>query len=189
MTRDIEQTPVDPAQVKGWGVDADRGNDPTYPIKKRNDGEHEGYSWERPPQQTSEVEVLHSNERPNVSAAFGTSTPPAGLSGVIRRFAFKYSESSYGHWLPLMLADRVGVVEGYLEDLSRGHVPNVFAERGWKAEWKHNRKGLVTRVAVGAVLASAAVAYLSSRGGDSAEERSRRRDESARRPRGKRGTR
>jgi hypothetical protein len=42
-------------------------------------------------------------------------------------------------------ADRVGVVEGYLEDLSRGHVPNVFAERGWKAEWKHKRKGLVTR--------------------------------------------
>src|ERR671916_414385 len=180
MTRDNEQTPVDPSQVKGWGVDADRGNDPTYPMKNRNDGEHEGYSWERPAQQPVDVEVLHSNERPNVSAAFGTSTPPAGLSGVIRRFAFKYSESSYGHWLPLMLADRVGVVEGYLEDLSRGHVPNVFAERGWKAEWKHNRQGLVTRVAVGAVLASAAVAYLSSRKGDSAEGRSPRPDESAR---------
>lgn len=179
----MEERHIDPSQVKGWGVDADRGNDPTYPIKKRNDGEHEGYSWERPPQQPVDVEVLHSNERPNVSAVFGTSTPPAGLSGVIRRFAFKYSESSYGHWLPLMLADRVGVVEGYLEDLSRGHVPNVFAERGWKAEWQHNRKSLVTRVAVGAVLASAAVAYLSSRRGDSAPERSRRTDEPARRPR------
>jgi hypothetical protein len=189
MTRENEQTPVDPSQVKGWGVDADRGNDPTYPMKRRNDGEHEGYSWERPAQQPVNVEILHSNERPNVSAAFGTSTPPAGLSGVIRRFAFKYSESSYGHWLPLMLADRVGVVEGYLEDLSRGHVPNVFAERGWKAEWKHNRKSLVTRVAVGAVLASAAAAYLSSRKGDSAEGRSRCPDESARRPRRTRGAR
>ena len=159
----MEERRVDPSQVKGWGVDADRGNDPTYPMKNRNDGEHEGYSWERPAQQPVNVEVLHSNERPNVSAAFGTSTPPAGLSGVIRRFAFNYSESSYGHWLPLMLADRVGVVEGYLEDLSRGHVPNVFAERGWKAEWKHNRTGLVTRVAVGAVLATAAIALL--RGG------------------------
>src|SRR5918998_678498 len=179
----IEKRVIDPAQVKGWGVDADPKNDPTYPIKKRNNGEHEGYSGERPPQQPATVEVLHSNERPNVSAAFGTSTPPAGLSGIIRRYAFKYSESSYGHWLPLMLADRVGVVEGYLEDLSRGRVPNVFAERGWKAEWKHNRKSLVTRVAVGAVLASAAVAYLSSRKGDSAEGRSPRPDESARRPR------
>src|SRR3712207_7840697 len=47
-------------------------------------------------------------------------------------FAFGYSESSYGHWLPLMLADRVGVVEGVLGDLKQGHLPNVFAEGGWK---------------------------------------------------------
>jgi hypothetical protein len=159
----MEKRVIDPSQVKGWGVDANPKNDPTYPMKNRNNGEHEGYSWERPSQQPVNVEVLHSNERPNVSATFGTSTPPAGLSGMIRRFAFKYSESSYGHWLPLMLADRVGVVEGYVEDLSRGHVPNVFAERGWKAEWQHNRKSLVTRVAVGAALASLAVVYL--RGG------------------------
>lgn len=170
----MEERRIDHSQVKGWGADADRGNDPTYPIKKRNDGEHEGYSWERPAQQQSDVEVLHSNERPNLTAAFGTSTPPAGLSGVIRRFAFKYSESSYGHWLPLMLADRVGVVEGYLEDLSRGHIPNVFAERGWKAEWKHNRQGLVTRVAVGALLATAAIAFLSSGRGDAKPKRRRR---------------
>jgi hypothetical protein len=170
-----EKSLIDPSQVKGWGVDADRGNDPTYPMKHRNDGEHEGYSWERPAQQQSDVEVLHSNERPNVSAVFGTSTPPAGLSGMIRRFAFRYSESSYGHWLPLMLADRVGVAEGYLEDLSRGHVPNVFAERGWKAEWKHNRQGLVTRVAVGAALAATAFALLRNGRGEA-------------RPKGKRGS-
>ncbi len=51
-------------------------------------------------------------------------------------------------------------MKGILGDLRRGHVPNVFAERGWKAEWKHNRNGLVTRVAVGAVLATAAFACL-----------------------------
>ena len=156
----MEERRIDPSQVKGWAVDADRGNDPTYPMKRRNDGEHEGYSWERPAQQPLDVEVLHSNERPNVSATFGTSTPPARLSGALRRSAFKYSEARYKHWLPLMLADRVGVVEGYWEDLSRGYVPNVFAERGWKAEWKHNRKGLVDRIAVGAVLVTAAFAYL-----------------------------
>jgi hypothetical protein len=139
-------------------------------MKTRNDGEHAGYSWERPPQQPETVEVLHSNERPNLTATFGTSTPPAGLSGVLRRFAFNYSESSYGHWLPLMLADRIGVVEGYVEDFSRGHVPNVFAERGWKAEWQHNRKSLVTRVAIGAVIAAGALAYLGSRKGDSPSE-------------------
>ncbi len=166
----MEKTPIHPSQIKGWGVDANPKNDPTYPMKKRNNGEHAGYSWERPPQQPINVEVLHSNERPNVSATFGTSTPPSGLSGMIRRVAFKYSESSYGHWLPLMLADRVGVVEGMLEDLTRGRVPNILAERGWKAEWKHNRKSLVTRVLIGAVLASAAVVYLRSRRDDSLVE-------------------
>ena len=115
---------IRPSEVKGWGIDADPENDPTYPIKKRNNGEHDGYSWERPTQQPIDVEVLHSNERPNVSAAFGTATPPAGLSGMIRREAFKFSENSYGHWLPLMLADRVGIVEGVVDDLGHAvHIP------------------------------------------------------------------
>ncbi len=156
----MEQPRIDPSQVVGWGVDADPENDPTYPMKRRNNGEHAGYAWERPPQQPTDVEVLHSNERPNLTAVFGTSTPPVALSGVIRRLAFKYSESSYGHWLPLMLADRVNMVEGVLDDLAHGHIPNLINELGWKAEWRHNRKSLVTRVAVGALITSVAVAYL-----------------------------
>jgi hypothetical protein len=163
----MERTARDFSEIKGRGVDADPKNDPTYPMKNRNDGEHAGYSWERPPQQPIIVEILHSNERPNVTAVFGTSTPPSGLSGVLRRLAFGYSESSYGHWLPLVLADRVGVVEGVLGDLKRGQVPNVFAERGWKAEWKHNRTSLVRRILVGVALVSAAVAFFSSKRADS----------------------
>ena len=162
----MEHIAKDPSQIKGWGVDADPNNDPTYPMKHRNNGEHAGYSWERPLQQPITVEVLHSNERPDVTSVFGTSTPPLALSGVLRRIAFRYSESSYGHWLPLMLADRVSVVEGVLSDLKHGHVPNVFAERGWKAEWRHNRIGLVRRILVRVVLISAAVAYFSSRRAD-----------------------
>ena len=163
----MEHTAKDPSQIKGWGVDTDPKNDPTYPMKHRSDGEHAGYSWERPPQQPITTEILHSIERPNVTSVFGTSTPPSGLSGSIRRFAFGYSESSYGHWLPLMLADRVSVVEGVLGDLRHGHVPNVFAELGWKAEWKHNRTSLVRRILVRVVLVSTAVAYFRSRRADS----------------------
>src|ERR687892_53773 len=159
----MEHTAKDPSQIEGQGVDADPNNDPTYPMKHRTDGEHAGYAWERPQQQPITVEVLHSNERPDVTAVFGTSTPPLALSGVLRRIAFRYSESSYGHWLPLMLADRVSVVAGILGDLKHGHVPNVFAERGWKAEWKHNRTTLVRRILVRVVLIFAAVAYFSSR--------------------------
>src|SRR5918997_3116352 len=163
----MDRTAKDPSQIKGWGVDADPKNDPTYPMKHRNDGEHAGYSWERPPQQPITTEILHSIERPDVTSVFGTSTPPSGLSGLIRRIAFRYSESSYGHWLPLMLADRVGVVEGILDDLKDGHVPNVFAELGWKAEWKHNRRSHLRRILVRVILISAAIAYFSSRRTDS----------------------
>ena len=162
----MEHTAKDPSRIKGWGVDADPKNDPTYPMKHRKDGDHAGYSWERPPQQPITVEILHSNERSDLTSVFGTSTPPSGLSGVLRRVASRYSESSYGHWLPLMLADRVSVMEGILGDLEHGHVPNIFAERGWKTEWKHNRTSLVRRILVRAVLVSAAIAYLSSRRAD-----------------------
>jgi len=163
----MEHAAKDPSQIKGWGEDTDRKNDPTYPMKHRNDGEHEGYSWQRPQQQPLTLEVLHSNERPDVTAVFGTSTPPSGLSGVLRRIAFGYSESSYGHWLPLVLADRVSVVEGVLSDLKHGQIPNVFTERGWKTEWEHNRTSLIRRILVRAMLVSAVVTYLRSGGADS----------------------
>src|ERR687885_1403064 len=163
----MEQKAKDLSQVvKGWGIDADPKNDPTYPMKDRNDGEHAGYGGAPPPQQPITIEVLHSNERPDVTSVFGTSTPPSGLSGVLRRTAFRYSESSYGHWLPLMLADRVSVVEGLLGDLKNGRVPNVFAEGGWKAEWEHNKTGLAQRVLVRGVLIFATVAYLRGRRAD-----------------------
>lgn len=158
----MENTAKDYSHIKGWGIDANPENDPTYPMKHRTDAEQEGYSWERPPQQSIDVEVLRSIERPNVSAVFGTSTPPSGLSGMIRRFAFKYSESSYGHWLPLLVADRVNVVEGIIDDLKRGHIPNIFAERGGKAEWKHNKKGLATKVLVGIAVTTAVVLLFKS---------------------------
>lgn len=159
----MEKRLIDPKQVKGWGIDANPKNDPAYPMKNRNNAEHAGYTWQRPTQQPVNVEVLHSIERPHVTSVFGTSTPPAGLSGAIRRLAFRHSESTYAHWLPLMAADRIGVVEGVLHDLTRGRVPNVFVERGWRADWKYKRGSLIARLAVRLVLIGAAVAYLSSR--------------------------
>jgi hypothetical protein len=162
--RALENKNVDPSTVKGWAVDADPENDPAYPMKIRDTTvDHAGYTWDRPDKQPVNVEVLHSNERPNVSAAFGTTLPPSGLSGLIRRAAFNHSEDRYRHWLPLMLADRVQMVEGVLDDIARGHVPNFFGEMGWKADWKYNRKALITKVAVGAALGAGLLSLIASR--------------------------
>ena len=151
--------------IKGWGIDDDPKNDPTYPMKHRTDDEHDGYNWERPTQQPVDVEILKSVERPNITAVFGTSSPPSGLSGMIRRQAYKKSESSYGRWLPLALADRIGVYEGILDDIKHGIFPNTFSERGWQAEWKYNRKGFLIKSAatVGVVAGIATVLTLLSR--------------------------
>jgi hypothetical protein len=94
----------------------------------------------------------------------GTSTPPSGLSGMIRRYAFRRSESDWWHWLLLMGADRINVVEGVVEDLGQGKVPNIPAEMGARAEWQHNKKGLATKVAVVAGLSLGLVLALRGRG-------------------------
>ncbi len=142
-------------EIKGWGIDADPKNDPTYPFKKRLSEEEKQNLMDRPTQQISNVEILKSIERPNLSSVFGTASPPKGLSGAIRRMAFKHSEGEYRHWLPLMLADRIDSWEGILGDLARGHIPNIFAEKGFKAEWKHNRKAVIQKGVTTAVALSA----------------------------------
>jgi hypothetical protein len=147
--------------IPGWGIDADPDNRPNYPMKNYTGADFERLKYERPVQQTRTVEVLHSNERPGLSSVFGTSSPPSGLSGAIRRFAFRYSESTYSHWLPLVLADRINVVEGIVQDLKKGIVPNLIAERGWKAEWKYNRNGFIKNIAVGVAITAGIILFLS----------------------------
>lgn len=156
----MENLSNDYTHIKGWGIDADPENEPTYPMKKYTGDDHKRINWERPPLQPVNIEVLHSNERPNITAVFGTSTPPSGLSGAIRRYAFQFSENEYMHWLPLLLADRVNVVEGIVDDLKRGHIPNIFAEKGMKAELKHNPRGLAKKVLVTLAVTSIAYALL-----------------------------
>lgn len=146
--------------IEGWGVDADPNNNPTYPMKHYTGADHQRLAYERSQQQMPREEVLHSNERPGITRVFGTSSPPSGLSGQLRRFAFRFSEGSSAHWLTLLAADRVNVVEGIVDDLRHGHIPNIIKERGWTAEWKYNRKGVIQKVAVGAVVTTALVTLL-----------------------------
>jgi hypothetical protein len=149
--------------IAGWGIDANPENDPTYPMKNYTGADHDRLDYERAEQQRVEMEILKSNERPAITRVFGTSTPPSGVSGMLRRYAFKFSEGSSGHWLTLILADRINVVEGIIDDLRHGHIPNIFAEKGWNAEWKYNRKGAVRNLVIGVAVTSAIVVLLLNR--------------------------
>jgi len=100
---------IDPATVNGWGADLDRALRPAVPMERTpprlNDVDM------APSQQPVEVEILHSIERPGVTPVFGSALPPHGLSGWIRRRAFRHSENNIGHWMLLLAADRVDVVQ------------------------------------------------------------------------------
>jgi hypothetical protein len=143
--------------IPGWGIDADPENDPTYPMKHWNGADHERLNYQKPPQQPVDIEVLKSIERPAITRVFGTSTPPSGLSGSIRRYAFRYSEATTAHWMALLLADRVNVVEGLFDDIKQGTFPNIFKERGWSAEWKYNKRGFLKSAVTGIAIATALI--------------------------------
>lgn len=146
--------------IRGWGIDSDPRNEPTYPMKNYTGDDHKRLDYEKPLLQKKTVEVLHSNERPSLSAVYGTSVPPSGLSGMLRRFAFRYSESSFGHWFPLIFADRINVVEGLLKDFTRGKIPNLIKEHGWKSEWQHNRTRFAARMVIKTALAAVVLAMI-----------------------------
>lgn len=147
--------------IQGWGADLDRKNRPGVPME-RTPPRFINVPAGDPAPQEQHVEVLVSTERPGRTPLFGSVQPPSGLSGAIRRLAFKRTENDLRHWLLLLLADRVNVVEGIGDDLAKGKVPNVLAEMGIKSELKHNPAGLAKKVAIGAALVGAAC-YLMKR--------------------------
>jgi hypothetical protein len=66
---------VDTAAIPGWGVDADTRNDPTFPIRHREDLETRGLTWQRPTQQDPDVEILTSI---GLATRFGAASPIGG---------------------------------------------------------------------------------------------------------------
>ena len=161
---------VDTSAILGWGVDADPRNNPTYPFRDREADDHSG-EWVRPTLQHPDVELLKSVEHKQLPAVFGTSSPPRYLSGMIRRAAFRWTESNWAHWLLLMGADRVNMVEGLVEDLARGKLPNIPKEMGVPAEWRHNKTGLVKKIGIAALIGGALFALSRSSRSDERHER------------------
>jgi hypothetical protein len=149
--------PVDPADfahIPGWGVDRDRADRPAVPMERmppRLD-----VATRMPPQQPQTVEILHSTERPGITPVFGTTVPPSGVSGGLRRIAFKFSENDVRRWMLLLVADRVHMVEGLVADVGHGHVPNLYAEMGGRAELRHNPAGAARKAATLALVAGVA---------------------------------
>jgi hypothetical protein len=145
-TRERETTDLS-ATIPGWGSDLDRAMRPGVPNDKAPMLGAEALYPDITPQVPPHT-IHKSTEHGKLTPVFGTSCPPRGLSGKLRDFAYKFSEGRLSRWLTLMFADRVDMVEGLVEDVARGHIPNLPKEMGWAAEWKYNREAFIRKTAI-----------------------------------------
>lgn len=129
--------------IHGWGVDLNPQDRPAVP-KENFNPEGTGAHWDFPERQPEHWPREMSPEHKFLTPVFGTSCPPKGLSGVIRRYAYRYSEGRLTHWLLLIGADRVDVLESRVTSLLRGRPDNPLTESGIASEWK--RGGLRSRI-------------------------------------------
>jgi hypothetical protein len=129
------------ARIPGWGADLNKEDRPSVPkLKFLETGAH----WDFPERQPEKWPRERSIEHRFLTPVFGTAQPPSGLSGVMRKFAYKkFSEGRAAHWLILLYADRVDAAEHHLRSLLTLRPDNPITETGIKAEFSH--KGIESR--------------------------------------------
>jgi hypothetical protein len=101
-----------------WGTDRrleDRPGVPREPPPHPLAGAH----WTVPEQQAPGKNVLIRAGLDRLTPVFGTCQPPRGLSGALRRAAYRIADWHVRHWMILILADRVDTLEGRIRRLLR----------------------------------------------------------------------
>ena len=129
--------------IPGWGVDLDPMDRPSVP-RERFDPGATGAHWEFPERQPEKWPRERSIEHEMLTPVFGTSCPPRGISGAIRRFAYRYSEGRAAHWLLLLGADRVDALEHHVGSLLSLRPDNPLTQTGVRTEFTHH--GLRSRL-------------------------------------------
>jgi hypothetical protein len=130
------------ARIPGWGVDLDPKDRPSVP---RERFDPTGAHWEFPERQPEKWPRERSVEHAFLTPVFGTSCPPRGLSGVLRKVAYaRYSEGRAAHWLILLAADRVDAVESHLRSFATLHPDNPITQTGVLSEF--SRHGFSSRI-------------------------------------------
>jgi hypothetical protein len=123
------------ARIPGWGADLDPKDLPSVPkLQYRPDAT--GARWEFPERQQEKFPRERSIEHKFLTPVFGTACPPKGISGLIRRRAYrKYSEARAAHWLLLIAADRVDAWESHVRSFLTLHPDNPITETGVLSEF------------------------------------------------------
>ncbi len=126
------------ARIPGWGADLDPKDRPSVPREQFDPGLN-GAHWDFPERQPEKWPRERSIEHKFLTPVFGTTCPPRGLSGAIRKYSYrKYSEGRAAHWLLLLAADRVDAVENHLRSFVTLRPDNPITQTGVLSEFSHH---------------------------------------------------
>jgi hypothetical protein len=125
------------ARIPGWGVDLDPADRPSVP-RERFDPALNGAHWDFPERQPERWPRERSVEHKFLTPVFGTACPPRGLSGAVRRVAYRYSEARAAHWLLLLAADRVDALGSHLRSFATLRPDNPITQTGVLSEPSHH---------------------------------------------------
>lgn len=123
----VDQSKNKYSHIVGWGADLNAADRPGVPRELNRENvlsphHHRPIASKQP----ADGSVNLTIERSSMTPVFGSSVAPRPLSTPIRKFAFRFSEDKLRHWLLLMLADRVNMMEGWAEDIGQGKKPMLI---------------------------------------------------------------
>jgi hypothetical protein len=110
------------ANIPFWGIDLPPENRPGVPYE-RAPRPLAGAHWITPARQVPTVPVLKRAGLAQLTPVFGTAAPPHGLSGRLRKVGYDITDDKVRHWMVLLLADRVDVIESNLGDVAKRVLP------------------------------------------------------------------
>lgn len=122
------------ARIPGWGVDLDPADRPSVPKLSWREG-LTGAHWDLPEQQPELEPRERSIEHGRLTPVFGTTCPPRGVSGAMRKLAYRrWSEARLAHWLTLIAADRVDAWGAHLGSFATLRPDNPITQTGVRGE-------------------------------------------------------
>ncbi|HYO33440.1 MAG TPA: hypothetical protein VES21_11385 [Nocardioidaceae bacterium] len=126
------------ARIPGWGADLDPKDRPSVP-RLQFDPNLSGAHWDFPERQPENWPRERSIEHAFLTPVFGTSCPPKGVSGIMRKYAYRrFSEARAAHWLILVAADRVDALESNAASFLTRRPDNPITETGILSEFSHH---------------------------------------------------
>ena len=101
--------------IPGYGVDADPSRRPGVPQYQKPLRPHPNAKYPPPVQESEVKQLMHGRPHKDYPPVWGTAQPPSGVAGAIRKLAYSWPDHRPKHWVALLFADRVDVLEHRLK--------------------------------------------------------------------------